>query len=158
MGIIAKKTLNATVYCSKPGRGVLSYYMITARSRSQKTVLQAAFCQDHTAIALQTQLFIRGHKVSHCVFYSWEGILLEVTCSFHIPHRLRYSTVTVIKERDRRAPEIKRHLAPSTGMKKHTKGKDMECRADGLTSLIAHHGPASVAITKYPRLGNSYTE
>lgn len=84
--------------------------------------------------------------------------MLEVTCSFHTPYRLKYSTVTVIKERDRRDPEIKKHLAPSTGMIKHTKRKDMDCRADGLTSLIAHHGSASVAITKYPRPGNSYTE
>lgn len=126
--------------------------MITPTIRGWRTEPQTALSM------LQMPLFPSGYDKPHGVFYSWEGILSEVTCSFHVPHRLSYSTVTVTKERDRRVPEIKDTKHHQWGKLKHTKRKKQpfQCREDGLTFLTACHKTSSVAITKYQRPGNLY--
>lgn len=115
-----------------------------------------AFCQDYTddntadttvsqwpqSVPLCT-LLMGGHLAGSDLFISYTTQTRVFDSHCHKGER-------------QKGPEIKRHLAPSAGMMKHTIRKDMECTADGLISLRAHHGPASDAITKYPRPGKSY--
>lgn len=121
-------------------------------------MLQVAFCQDHTAgSTADTTVSQWPQSVPLCILLMGGHLAgSDLFISYTIQTQVFNSHCH--KGERQRDPEIKRHLAPSTGMIKHTKRKDMDCRADGLTSLIAHHGSASVAITKYPRPGNLYTE